>query len=62
MGRTRKNKNFVKTYIEKITGVILSDQIKIFDWSKRNATFIIKAPKEKVKEVAEKAIALINGV
>jgi mRNA-degrading endonuclease toxin of MazEF toxin-antitoxin module len=45
---------------EKITRVILSDQIKSLEWIKRNATFIIKAPEEKIKEVAEKA--LINGL
>ena len=45
----------------KITGVILSDQIKSFDWSKRNAAFILKAPEEKITEVAEKLITLING-
>ncbi|GHV84215.1 mRNA-degrading endonuclease [Spirochaetia bacterium] len=45
----------------KITGVVLSDQIKSLDWIKRNATFIIKVPEEKTKEVSEKATILING-
>jgi mRNA interferase MazF len=45
----------------KINGVILSDQIKSLDWIKRNATFIIKVSEEKINEVVEKAIILING-
>ncbi|GMO36270.1 MAG: endoribonuclease MazF [Termitinemataceae bacterium] len=45
----------------KISGAILSDQIKSLDWIKRNASFIIKAPEEKTEEVAQKATILIHG-
>jgi mRNA interferase MazF len=34
-----------------IDGVILSDQIKSFDWKARNASFIIKSSKNTIEEV-----------
>ena len=45
----------------KITGVVLSDQIKSLDWTQRDATFIAKVADDKIKEVTEKAVMLING-
>ncbi|MCK5201925.1 MAG: endoribonuclease MazF [Spirochaetales bacterium] len=45
---------------QKISGVILSDQIKNFDWKTRNAVFIEKASIEIVKNVQEKLLLLIQ--
>ncbi len=44
----------------KITGVILSDQIKNLDWKARKAEFICKLPKEATKEVLKKLNTLIS--
>jgi mRNA-degrading endonuclease toxin of MazEF toxin-antitoxin module len=41
-------------------GVVLSDQIKSLDWTKRNIEYIIKATKEEIKKVVEKIIILVN--
>lgn len=43
----------------KITGAILSDQVKNLDWRIRNARFASKAPAEIIKEVIEKIHAII---
>ena len=43
----------------KISGAILSDQIKNLDWRVRKAKFISKAPTEIVKEVIEKVHTII---
>jgi mRNA-degrading endonuclease toxin of MazEF toxin-antitoxin module len=40
--------------------VVLSDQIKSLDWTKRNIEYIIKATEEEIKEVGEKINILIN--
>jgi mRNA interferase MazF len=50
----------VKIKNEKISGVVLSDQIKSLDWTKRNIEYIIKATEEEIKEVVEKINILIN--
>ena len=45
---------------EKITGVVLSDQIKNFDWKTRNALFIEKASEKTLEKVQEKLLVLIQ--
>ena len=45
---------------DNINGVILSDQIKSFDWNKRNLKFISKTRKDIVLEVVKKVITLIK--
>jgi mRNA interferase MazF len=42
------------------TGIVLSDQIKSFDWRARQAKFIEKAPSDLVEEVLAKVAALLN--
>ena len=37
----------------KVTGVILSDQVRSLDWQKRNVRFIQKAPHEIFDEIKE---------
>jgi mRNA interferase MazF len=44
----------------KISGVILSDQIKNLDWKARNAEFICKLPEEVTREVLKKLNTLIR--
>ena len=44
----------------KVSGVVLSDQIKSLDWQAREATFACKATKEVVMEVLMKILALIS--
>ena len=43
-----------------ISGVVLSDQVKIFDWKTRKAVFIEKASNETVKKVQENLLVLIQ--
>jgi mRNA interferase MazF len=43
----------VKVKNKKITGVILSDQIKNFDWTKREIEFVIKAPGQIIAAVMQ---------
>jgi mRNA interferase MazF len=50
----------VKIKNKKINGVVLSDQIKSLDWTKRNMEYIIKAAEKEIKEVVEKINILIN--
>jgi mRNA interferase MazF len=50
----------VKIKNAKINGVVLSDQIKSLDWTKRNIEYIIKATEEELNEVIEKINILIN--
>jgi mRNA interferase MazF len=50
----------VKIRNEKINGVVLSDQIKSLDWTKRDIEYIIKATKEEIKDVVEKINILVN--
>jgi mRNA interferase MazF len=61
---TNQVKNYpfeVKLENSKITGVVLSDQIKSLDWTQRNASFITKVSDDQIKAVAEKVVLLING-
>jgi mRNA interferase MazF len=44
----------VRIKLEKIDGVVLSDQIKNLDWKARKAKFIEKAPDSILTEVREK--------
>jgi mRNA interferase MazF len=50
----------VKINKKEITGVILSDQIKSFDWTKRSIKFITKSTEEEITEVINKVNVLIN--
>ena len=44
----------------KTTGVVLSDQVKSFDWRARQVKFVEKAPAELVEEVLAKIEALLS--
>jgi mRNA interferase MazF len=44
----------------KISGTVLSDQIKSSDWKAWNATFICKLPEEIIKQVLKKAVTLLR--
>ena len=44
----------------KVSGVILSDQIKSFDWQVRGAQFYCKIPGATLMEVLEKLNVLLN--
>jgi len=44
----------------KITGTVLSDQIKSLDWKARNATFICKLPEEIIEQIVNKALTLLR--
>lgn len=44
----------------KITGVILSDQIKSLDWQTRKAEFIIRLPDDVLTEVLRKLNTLLS--
>lgn len=44
-----------------ICGVVLADQLKSLDWSKRDFDFIITATTEQVNLVVERATTLIGG-
>lgn len=46
--------------LPEIAGVILSDQIKNFDWKTRKAEFICKIPKQTVEETLNKIRALLG--
>jgi mRNA interferase MazF len=50
----------VKIKNKRIDGVVLSDQIKSFDWTKRNVEYITKATEEEIRKVAEKINILVN--
>ncbi len=43
----------------KVSGVVLSDQIKSLDWQARNIEFIGNLPKSVIEEVLNKLITLI---
>jgi mRNA interferase MazF len=45
----------------KASGAVLSDQVKSLDWRVRKAKLLTKAPKETVREVLAKILALIGG-
>jgi mRNA interferase MazF len=60
-----KIKNYpfeVKIENKKISGVILSDQIKSLDWKTRELEFITKISPEKIDEVIGKIGVLIDKV
>jgi len=44
---------------KKINGVVLSDQIKSFDWRTREIEFISKVTSDKIKEIINKFSVLI---
>ena len=59
---TNKIKDYpfeVKIESRKITGVVLSDQIKSLDWKTREIEFIIKGTSEIVSEIIEKISVLL---
>ncbi len=43
----------------KVTGVVLSDQVRTIDWCKRNIQIVDHAPPECVAQVQEKLLKLI---
>jgi mRNA interferase MazF len=60
---TSKEKNYpfeVKITNKKIDGVVLSDQVKSLDWTKREIDFIVKAADDEINEVICKINALIH--
>jgi mRNA interferase MazF len=60
---TSKEKNYpfeVKIKNGKIDGVVLSDQIKSLDWTKRNIEYITRATDEEINEIITKLNVLIN--
>ena len=59
---TSKIKNYpfeVNISIKKINGVVLSDQIKSFDWRTREIEFIAKETPEKTEEIISKLSVLL---
>jgi mRNA interferase MazF len=59
---TSKIKNYpfeVRIETEKISGVVLSDQIKSFDWRAREIEFITKDDPGKIEEIINKLSVLI---
>ena len=44
----------------KVTGVVLSDQVKSLDWKIRNAEFCDKLPEAVVLEILKKLETLLN--
>ena len=45
---------------ESVSGVVLSDQIKNVDWRRRSVEFISTGPAELLRDVLDKALALID--
>jgi mRNA interferase MazF len=43
-----------------IDGVVLSDQVKSFDWRMRKIEFITKEPHGKIQEIISKLNVLLN--
>jgi len=59
---TSKAKDYpfeVKTDNDRISGVVLADQIKSLDWKTRDIEFITKETPEKMNEIIDKIGALI---
>jgi mRNA interferase MazF len=59
---TSKEKGYpfeVRIMSKKISGVVLSDQIKSLDWTSRNAEFISKISEAELSEVLDKLRVLI---
>lgn len=44
---------------EKVSGVILSDQVKSLDWTQRNTTFLARVPPDTVSDVMAKLKTLL---
>jgi mRNA interferase MazF len=60
---TSKEKGYpfeVKIAGKRITGCILSDQVKSLDWTERNIEYIENAPDEVMEEVITKFLVLIQ--
>jgi mRNA interferase MazF len=60
---TSKEKNYpfeVHIKNKKITGVVLSDQIKSLDWTKRDIEYIAKATDAEINEAISKINVLLN--
>ncbi len=51
----------VAIHEKKITGVVLADQIRNFDWKGRNTRFIQKASRAVLEAVEEKVRTLLFG-
>jgi mRNA interferase MazF len=49
----------VRISYKKISGVILSDQVKSLDWRARNAVFISRIPDSELEEVLDRLRVLI---
>jgi len=59
---TSKQKGYpfeVKIKTEKISGVVLSDQIKSLDWKQRGAEFIVRTTEDEITEIIKKLNVLI---
>ena len=59
---TSKIKNYpfeVKIESKKITGVVLSDQIKSLDWKSRDIELILKGTTEMINEIVNKMSVLL---
>jgi mRNA interferase MazF len=62
---TSKEKKYpfeVAINIKKVHGVILADQIKSLDWTKRDIKFVGKSGDETISEVLNKILILLDGV
>jgi mRNA interferase MazF len=62
---TSKEKKYpfeVGINIKKVHGVILADQIKSLDWTKRDIKFVGKSSDETISEVLNKIHVLLDGV
>ena len=60
---TKKIKNYpfeVRIENEKISGVVLSDQIKSLDWKTREIEFIVKENSNKTDEIISKISVLLS--
>ena len=60
---TSKEKGYpfeVRIENKKISGVVLSDQVRSLDWDKREIEFIIKAKMVEIEEVIEKIKILVE--
>lgn len=50
----------VSIKIRRVSGVVLSDQVRIVDWEARKVSFIARAGLEVVHEVVEKILTLLK--
>ena len=51
----------VEILVNKETGIVLVDQIRSLDWSRRNCEFIDRVSEEQLLEVQDKLIELVKG-